>query len=210
MRYPEHLLKLIAILKKLPGVGSKSAERFAFQMLDWPEEKLKEAGDVIRTIKENLKCCADCGALIGNTPCTFCNLSQRNKELLCVVASHKEIFLFEETRSFKGLYHVLDSGFSPMHGKISNTTSLEKLKRRIKALEIREVILALDATLEGDATSLFLKKELSECAVSISRLAMGMPMGSALEFLDGGTLSRALQGRQIIKRGRAQETGTIF
>jgi recombination protein RecR len=199
MRYPEHLLKLIAVLKKLPGVGSKTAERFAFHMLSWPEERLRDAGEIIKSIKENLRCCSDCGALVGKENCPFCDLTRRDKNLLCVVATPKEIFSIEETRTYQGLYHVLDGNFSPLQGKISNSPSLDRLKNRIASLQVREVILALDATLEGDATSLFLKKELGTLPVSLSRLGMGMPMGSSLDLLDGGTLGRALSGRQLLK-----------
>jgi len=195
MRYPDHLLKLIGVLKKLPGVGSRSAERFAFQLIDWSPEKLAEMGDIIKSIKENLNYCSECGALI-ETKCPLCSSSRRDPHLLCIVASSKDIFAIEETREYQGHYHVLGSLLSPLQGQSISSGTIENIKNRISKLQITEVIIALDATLEGDATSLFLKKELSSLPLSISRLALGLPMGTALDFIDGGTLGRALAYRR--------------
>jgi recombination protein RecR len=194
MRYPEHLLKLISILKKFPGVGSKSAERFAFQLLDWPEEKRVEMASVVKDVSKNLKNCPECGALIEQA-CSICTDKGRIHELLCVTASAKDIFLIEETREYRGLYHVLGALFSPIHGKAPPAQAIEKLKSRISELGVKEIIIALDSTLEGDATALYLKRELAPFSVSVSRLALGLPMGSSLDFIDGGTLARALAGR---------------
>lgn len=198
MKYPDHLLKLIAVLKKLPGIGTKSAERFAFHLLSWPEEKLLEMSQVIQDIKNKLNYCDTCGCLIeGGTPCRFCLPNERDSQILCVVASAKDVFLIEETREFKGLYHVIGGLLSPLFRQTPPSNSIEKLKERIYSLSIKEVIIALDSTLEGDATALFLKKELISFPVSISRLALGLPMGSSFDFIDGGTLARALAGRRI-------------
>ena len=196
MRYPEHLLKLIAVLKKLPGIGNKSAERFAFHLLDWPEEKLEEMGKIIAHIKKNLNCCSDCGALIEGIPCPFCDLSRRHSQAICIVASSKDVYSIEETRDYKGLYHVLGGVLSPLQGRLPPTRSLEKLKKRILSFGVEEVILAFDSTLEGDATALFLKKELENLSVTLTRLAFGLPMGSSFDYIDGGTLQRALSGRR--------------
>lgn len=194
MHYPDPLLKLIAVLKKLPGVGSKSAERFAFHLLDWPEEKLSEMGLAIKEIKNHLKNCSECGALIEEK-CALCSDPNRNEKILCIVATSKDVFLIEETRSYRGLFHVLGALFSPIHGKTPHPEILEKLKYRITSLGIKEIVIALDSTLEGDATALYLKRELAPFGVIISRLALGLPLGSSLDFIDGGTLARALAGR---------------
>lgn len=194
MRYPDHLLKLIALLKKLPGVGSKSAERFAFHLLEWSDEKLAEMGQAIQDTKKYLKNCSDCGSLKGEDPiCPFCDLTVRDSEILCIVASSKDLFSIEETRDYQGLYHVLGTLLSPIHGRIPQ---IDPLKKRISDLGVKEVIIALDATLEGDATSLYLIKELEALGVTLSRLALGLPMGSSLDFIDGGTLARALSDRR--------------
>lgn len=195
MRYPDHLLKLIDVLKKLPGIGIKSAERFAFHLLDWPENKLNEMGQVIRDIKKNLTFCPECGSLKGHEPCRFCDLNRRNQELLCIVASPKIIFSIEETSEYRGLYHVIGELLSPIHQKAPDSKRIDKLKTRIQSLGIKEVIIALDSTLEGDATALYLKRELSTLGVKTTRLALGLPLGSPLDFIDGGTLARALIDR---------------
>lgn len=195
MFYPETLVQLISILRKLPGVGSKTAERFAFHLLDWPQDKLDEMSQVIKSSKEKLKSCPTCGALVDIPICPFCNLSKRENRVLCVVASPKDIFYLEETHEYKGLYQVLGTLLSPLEGKKLSPQVLHRLKQRIETQGIEEVILALDSTLEGDATALYIKKELESLAVKISRLALGLPMGSSLDLIDGGTLARALAGR---------------
>jgi recombination protein RecR len=195
MRYPEHLLKLIQVLKKLPGVGHKSAERFAFHLLNWPHPHLQELGQVIREVKERLKQCTECGCLMDEQACFFCDLSKRDTQTICVIASPRDAFSIEDTHEYKGLYHVLGGTLSPLESRGPEHLSLQKLKDRIIALNIKEIVIALDSTLEGDATSLFLKQELSSSSIQISRLAFGLPMGSSLDYVDGGTLARALSGR---------------
>ncbi len=189
--YPEHLLELINLFKKFPGIGAKSAERFAFEVIEWPEEKLIAMSEVLRDSKKKLIRCSDCGALIEQE-CSFCT---RDENQLCIVASAKDIFLMEQTRSYQGPYHVLGALLSPIHGMIPSTGVIEKLKTRVQERNINEVIIALDSTLEGDATALYLKKELAPFGIKTSRLAFGIPMGSSLDYIDEGTLSRAFEGR---------------
>jgi len=195
MNLPIPLTKLICLLKRLPGVGSKSAERFAFQMLNWPQDSLSELGDLIKNIQKELEFCKECGTLIEKIECSFCASPRRNQELLCIIATFKDVFLMESTREYNGIYHVLGGIFSPLQGKTIAPAVIHSLIERIEKNEIQEVILALDPTLEGDATALFLKEELAPCGVKISRPALGLPMGSSLDFVDGGTLARALSGR---------------
>jgi recombination protein RecR len=195
MRYPPHLLKLIEVLKRLPGVGNKSAERFAFHLLTWPEEQLRELGRVVSATKEQLKQCAICGCLMGEEGCSFCDLSQRDTSVMCVIASPRDVFSIEETHEYYGLYHVLGGVLSPLEQRGPEHLSLYKLKERLQNLQVKEIIIALDSTLEGDATALFLKQELATYPLQISRLAFGLPMGSALDYVDGGTLARAFAGR---------------
>jgi recombination protein RecR len=195
MRYPEHLLRLIQVLKKLPGVGHKSAERFAFHLLNWQPSHLRELGQAILEIKDKLKQCQTCGCLMDDHACFFCDLSKRDTHMICIIASPKDAFFIEDTHEYKGLYHVLGGTLSPLNSRGPEHLSLEKLKERIISLNTKEVVIALDSTLEGDATSLFLKQELSPYSVQISRLAFGIPMGSSLDYVDGGTLARALSGR---------------
>lgn len=195
MQYPSHLLKLMQVLKKFPGVGNKSAERFAFHLLSWPAEHLKEFGDVVLTTKERLKQCGECGCLIDKPKCDLCDISKRKTHIICVIASAREVFSIEATREYNGLYHVLGGVLSPLDNRGPEHLTTNKLKERIVSLGIEEVIIALDSTLEGDATSLFLKNELAPLSLQVSRLAFGLPIGSALEYVDGGTLARAFVGR---------------
>ena len=195
MKYPPHLLKLIDALKKLPGVGTKSAERFAFEMISWPKSKIEEMAEIIQLSPKMLKHCQECGCLADADACYFCTSSHSRSRSLCLVATPRDVFAIESTHEFKGLYHVLGALLSPIDGTGPEKLDLQKLKRRIGELNTEELIIALDSTLEGDATSLYLKHELEPLNLSISRLAFGLPMGSSLDYVDGGTLARALSAR---------------
>lgn len=195
MKYPAHLLKLIEVLRRLPGVGSKSAERFAFEMLNWPKERLLEMAAALAETPERLRHCSDCGCLIDDEICPLCTDAARPAKALCIVAHARDVFAIEATRQFHGHYHVLGSLLSPMAGVGPEQLRLDKLQARIAAYGIEEVVIALDSTLEGDATSLYLKQELTPFNLSVSRLAFGLPMGSSLDYVDGGTLAHALAAR---------------
>ncbi len=195
MHYPLHLSKLINTLKKLPGVGNKSAERFAFQMLNWKVEHLQELAHLIQTLPDNLAHCKSCHCLVTPEHCPFCDSSKRSLKSLCIVASARDAFAIEETREYKGLYHNLGGLLSPLSGIGPEQLKLHNLKDRIQTHQVQEILVALDSTLEGDATAFYLKKELASLGIPISRLAFGLPMGSSLDYVDGGTLARALLGR---------------
>lgn len=195
MKYPPHLLKLIEVLKRLPGVGSKSAERFAFHILTWPESRLQEMSATIKEVPLRLKHCQECGCLIGEEQCPFCLPHRKANGSLCVIASPRDAFSIEETREYKGLYHVLGGVLSPVDGFNAERLALHKLQERIVKLQVQEVIIALDSTLEGDATALYIKQELESLRIPVTRLAFGLPMGSSLDYVDGGTLARAFSGR---------------
>lgn len=195
MQYPTHLLKLIDVLKKLPGVGTKSAERFAFEMVSWPPSKLEEMAHIIHQSPSLLQHCLECGSLSDAASCHFCQSAHFRLPTLCIVAMPRDVFAIESTHEFKGLYHVLGGLLSPMQGIGPEALNLTKLKKRIADLKIGEIIMALDSTLEGDATALYLKQELEPLNLSTSRLAFGLPMGSSLDYVDGGTLARALSAR---------------
>ncbi len=195
MKYPQHLLKLLENLKKLPGVGARSAERFAFQMLGWKNEELQEFAQLIKEIPEKLSACGECGCLYDLNACQFCSEAKMDSGLLCVIATAKDAYAIAGTREYKGAYHVLGALLSPLEGIGPEKLNLGKLVQRIDRLSIKEIILALDSTLEGDATALLIKKQLAERPIKISRLAFGIPMGSSFDYVDGGTLARALSGR---------------
>lgn len=195
MQYPHHLLKVINILKRLPGVGSKSAERFAFHMLEWPAEYLNEMAQTIKSISEKIHQCKECGCLMDEMGCFFCTEARKQSGVICILSSPKEVFSIEMTGEYRGLYHVLGGLLSPLEGISSDKLTINQLKQRIETLKIQEVVIALDSTLEGDATSLFLKQELQPLNVITSRLAFGLPMGSPIDYVDGGTLARAFSAR---------------
>ncbi len=195
-KYPFELNQLIAYLKKLPGVGTKTAERFAFHLLGWQEAEIKNFSSSLFHLKEKITQCAECHCLTGENTCFFCSSSLRDKTQLCIVASPRDAYSIDETGAFRGLYHVLGGLLSPIDGKTPEHLNLEHLKKRITTLGVKEVIIALDSTLEGDTTSLFLKEQIQTWGLPVSRLAFGIPIGSSLDFVDGGTLARALTGRQ--------------
>ncbi len=196
MKYPPHLNKLIGELKKLPGVGHKTAERFAFHLLTRSARELENIAETIRLTPQFILKCEECGCLSELTRCHFCENIYRNASLLCIVGSPKDAFAIEQTHEFKGIYHVLGALLSPLEGKGPELLLLDQLKKRIQERKVKEVIIALDSTLEGDATTLYIKQELAHMEIAVTRLAFGIPMGSALDYLDGGTLGKALSGRR--------------
>jgi recombination protein RecR len=197
MRYPLHLRKLIEQFKKLPGVGSKSAERFAFQLLTWKDLDRQEFANLISQSVSRLSDCTECGLLCESDNCLICNDKDRDSKIICVVVSQREVFSFEETGQFRGLYHVLGSLFSPLQGRALSQDKILKLKERISNRAVSEVIIAIDATLEGDATALYIKENIQDLPLKVSRIAFGLPQNCSLEFVDGSTLSSALKGRLI-------------
>lgn len=195
MQTPKHISKLVDSLRKLPGVGSRSAERFAYHLIDWSPQDLSTLATLLSEIPLRLQACSECGALIEER-CPLCADTRRHGQTLCVVATFKDIFAIEATHEFSGQYHVLGGLLSPLDRLGPENLTLPKLKDRLVHLQTQELLLALDSTLEGDTTALWLKRELAAYPIKISRLAFGLPMGSALDIVDGGTLARALQSRR--------------
>lgn len=195
--YPKSLLGLIEGFKKLPGVGRKTAERFAFRILDWPQKDIAFLATALHQLTDSIKKCKNCGCLQENTFCSFC--SKENQEpILCIVAYAKDVYPIEHTRLYHGYYHVLGCLISPLEGKTASDLDINLILSRIESLGINEVILALDSTLAGDTTSLYLQERLKGRNIKITKLASGVPLGSSLDFIDEGTLSQAFYGRQII------------
>jgi len=197
-KLPADLLALISYLKKLPGVGIRTAERFAFEFLGWPKEDLEAFSKLLKNAPETVPPCPVCGCLTDRTKCSFCESEARDTEQLCIISTPRDVFAIEATRCYRGLYHVIEHLLSPLDGRHASMLRLDRIEDRIAKHPIREVIIAFDSTLEGDTTALFLKKHLiSRPELKVSRLAFGLPVGSSLEYIDGGTLTRALAGRQI-------------
>lgn len=200
MKYPKALNTLISNLQKLPGVGKKTAERYCFDLISWAPEDIEHFAYHLSVLKKKISSCKTCNALMDmedEKSCKYCDPSKREGTHLCILSSQKDLFSVEGTHMYLGMYHILDGLLSPANNFSPKDLHLEELKSRIEKLGIKEIILALDSTLEGDATSLFLKKELGKENIRISRLALGMPIGSSLDFIDEGTLSKALSERTL-------------
>jgi len=197
-KYPETLNALIGHLKKLPGVGSRTAERFAFELIRWQPTQLEELGALLVSLPHHIVPCATCGCLTQQNTCRFCTSHSRETRSLCILSSPRDVYAIEETRTYHGLYHVIEHLLSPLDGRHASTLRLDRIEQRITQHHITELILAFDSTLEGDATALYLKQQLSKYPISISRLAFGLPVGSNLEYVDSGTLAKAFSGRQTL------------
>ena len=198
MNYPKDLEKLISYFQKLPGIGEKSAERLAIATLEFSDEEAKEFSDSIISAKKNLTRCQICGHLTDKEICDICSDEVRNKNIICVIEDYKSIFSFEKTGTFKGTYHVLNGLISPMDDIGPEDINLTSLINRVEKLEHPELILALKPTVEGEATTLYIKKILEKKDVTISRLSYGIPIGAEIDYLDNVTLEKALEDRKKI------------
>lgn len=191
---PPLLQKLKNYFKKLPGVGERTSERFLFELLKWKEDDIKKFAHLLSHFRESVLECPSCGALMEEA-CSFCASKTRNRTILCVVPSAREIFSLESIRCFDGLYHVLGGMLSPLDPPALNECKISKLRKRIEELDIQEIFLAFDATLEGDATAHFIRHELTPLNIKFTRPSFGLPIGSPLEGIDIGTLAKAFLNR---------------
>lgn len=199
MRYPKALEKLIESYAKLPGIGRKSAERLAmFSIEGLDKEDLQEFAQVLATIKDVIKKCSVCGHITDIDPCSICNDDSRDKSTIMVVGESKDVFAMEKMGNYKGYYHVLGGFLSPMNGIGVEDLNIKNLVLRLRDEEIKEVIIATSATIEGEATAMYISKLLANTGILITRIAHGIPVGSDLGYADDLTLLRALEGRKQI------------
>ena len=198
MIYPDSLQKLISYYKKLPGIGDKSAERMALATLDLSKNDVNDFADVLKSSKEKLKQCKICGHLTENDICHICNNDLREKNLICVIEDYKSVFSFEKVGNYKGVYHVLNGLISPMDGVGPEDINISNLVNRVNQLENPELILALKSSIEGETTTLYIKKIFENKNVTISRLSYGIPIGAEIDYLDIITLDKALEDRKKI------------
>ncbi|HEY1663683.1 MAG TPA: recombination mediator RecR [Verrucomicrobiae bacterium] len=193
---PDSIAALIAELGKLPGIGPRSAERIALQLVQTDSANVKHLAAVILQAREKIKFCEICGSLTEQSPCSICTDNRREASLVCVVERAVDILSIEKTGSFRGKFHVLGGKISPLDGVAPEDLRISDLENRLQREPIREIVIALGTDVEGDATSNYLAKRLARTNLKISRIAYGLPAGSGLEFADELTLSRALEGRR--------------
>lgn len=199
MKYPKSFEELLECFKTLPGIGEKNAERLCFAVLQSSEEQAKKFSDSIMNVKTKIKKCNICNNYTEDSDiCEICNNEGRDHSTICVVESVKDLILFEKSNAFKGVYHVLEGLISPLEGINPEDIKINELINRIKKRDIKEVILALNMTMEGETTSLYISKLLEGTEVSVSKIAAGIPVAADMEYLDSLTIQRALEGRNKV------------
>lgn len=199
MNYPESLNELIESLKKLPTIGEKSAERLAFAIMNMDEEDVNIFSESIKNVKTKIKKCKNCGNITEEDLCSICSNDNRDKSVICVVEDSKNIITLEKMGSYSGRYHVLGGLISPIDGVGPDDIEIKSLVEKVKNDDIKEVIIAISPTLEGETTALYISKILEDNKnVVVSRIAYGIPMGADMEYLDPMTLSMALSNRNKI------------
>ncbi len=194
--YSPSIEKLIEAFEKLPSIGSKTAARLAFYILNSSEEETKEFVNSILEAKKNLKYCSICYNISDTDPCMICANKGRDKSIICVVEDVKDIVAMEKTHEFKGVYHVLHGSISPMNGVGPDDIKIKELLSRLMEGDVKEIILATNPRVEGEATAMYLSKLIKPLGIKVTRIAHGIPVGGDLEYTDEITLSKALEGRR--------------
>ena len=193
------LARLIQELNKLPGIGPKSAQRLAYFIIRLPEEEAFDLAGAITAVKQTIRFCGHCQNLTDASPCSICASSQRNREQICVVEEPLDVLALERTHCYRGLYHVLHGVLSPLNGVGPDQIKLRELFARLADGAVKELVIATNPTLEGEATAMYISRHLAGGSVNVTHLARGLPVGGSLEYTDELTLSRAFQGRQAVE-----------
>ena len=196
--YSPSIEKLIEAFERLPSIGSKTAARLAFYMLDRSEEEVNEFVNAIISAKKNLKYCSKCYNISDTDPCEICANPKRDNSVICVVEDVKDVVAMERTHEFNGVYHVLHGSISPMNGVGPDDIKIKELLSRVMDGSVKEIILATNPRVEGEATAMYLSKLIKPLDVKTTRIAHGIPVGGDLEYTDEVTLSKALEGRREI------------
>jgi recombination protein RecR len=193
--YAEPIARLIDELRRMPGIGQKTAQRLAYSILRRPRADAERLSRAILDVKEMIRCCSRCNNFSDRDLCHYCAAPGRNQEIICVVEEPNDIVSIERTREFQGQYHVLHGVLSPINGVGPEDLKLKSLLERLRAGNVREIILAMNPNVEGEATAIYLAKLLKPIGVKVTRIALGLPVGSDLEFADEVTVSKALEHR---------------
>jgi len=197
--YDGAIQDLIDELGRLPGIGPKSAQRIAFHIIQSERVDATRLADVLRTVKERVKFCTECGNISEEDLCRICQDPRRDASIICVVEEPKDVMAIEKTREFRGKYHVLGGAISPIDGVGPENLRIRELMIRLGNTEIQELIIATDPNLEGEATASYLIRQIKPLGVKVSRLASGLPVGGDLEYADEVTLGRAFEGRRTVE-----------
>jgi recombination protein RecR len=195
-KFAEPMSRLIDELKKLPGIGAKSAQRLAFHILRSSDDDAAALAAAVRDVKAQLRLCSVCNNITDVDPCSYCSSATRNRRLVCVVEEPTNIAAVEKTRHYNGVYHVLHGSISPLHGVGPEHLRISNLVRRIDSGEVDEVILATNPTVEGEATAVYLSQQVRRPGVKVTRIATGIPAGSDIEYADEVTMLKSIEGRR--------------
>ncbi len=196
MYYAAPVARLIGELTKLPGIGPKTAQRLAFHIIRTSREDAQNLSEAIAEVKDKIIYCSTCFNITDQDPCRLCSDQSRDRSIICVVEEPKDVVALERTRDFKGMYHVLQGAISPMEGVGPDDIRLKELLPRLQDGSVKEVILATDPNVEGEATAMYVARLVKPLGVKVTRIAHGLPVGGDLEYVDEVTLSRALEGRR--------------
>jgi recombination protein RecR len=196
--YTKSMQDLIEHFRKMPGIGTKTAERMAFYILKAPKEDVDDFSATIKRVKEGVSFCKKCGNLSETETCSICNDYRRNKTIVCVVEEPKDLILIEKSGRYRGVYHVLFGAIAPLDGIGPEELRVRELLERIKEDKVEEVILATNSNAEGETTALYISKALEPFKIKISRIAYGIPVGGHLDYIDQATIIRAIEGRRAI------------
>ena len=197
-KYPQALEDLMELLRGLPGVGRRSAERMAMNFFVWDENRLQALAETLSSLKKRIGSCSVCGNLTDSDPCKICSDPGRRKDLICVVETPRDLMAMERIRDYNGTYHVLHGVISPMDGVGPEDINLKSLIKRLQNTDCEEVIIATNPTIQGEATAMYISRLLKPAGIKVSRIAHGVPVGSDLEYADEVTLLKSFEGRREI------------